>query len=96
MGFQLGLKPGIQGEPVSRRPGKPGEHPVLIQAPDLPGTVFDDRLPQGHLAITGHDNFSLMANGEDGGGVGLDHGQFGIVLRNTSVRPWPSALEATQ
>jgi len=52
--------------------------------------MFHDCLAQGDLTITGHDDFSLVANGEDRGGVGLNHGQFGIVYetppRHRAVR----------
>src|SRR5207247_470074 len=51
--FELRLEAREQRERVGRGAGKARENPVVVEAPDLLGALFDDGLPEGDLAVTG-------------------------------------------
>ncbi len=54
-------------------PGEPGEDPVVVEAPDLPGPLLDDGVAQRHLAVAGEDGVILVTDRENRGAV--EHGR---------------------
>ena len=45
----------------------------MIDPTDFLRLMFDDGLPKRDLAVTGKDDFALMADSQHGGGVGRVH-----------------------
>ncbi len=69
--FELLVEAVEEREGVRRCAGKPDNDPVVEQPADLAGPVLDDRLVVRDLAVAGHDQLVLVADGEDGGAVKL-------------------------
>ena len=67
--FELGLEAGEQRERVGGRAGEAGEDPVVVQPPDLPGGLLDDRVAEGDLAVAGHDRLVAVPDGQHRRGV---------------------------
>ena len=58
-----------EGEGVGGGTGESGQDFVLIEAANFLGSVLDYGLAQGDLAVSGHDDFVVSADAEDGGGT---------------------------
>ena len=56
----LDFEAGEQRERVGRRAGESGEDPIVVELPDLPGGLLDDRVAERDLAIAGHDGLAAM------------------------------------
>jgi hypothetical protein len=41
----------------------------MVQTPHLAGLLLHDRLPERDLTVAGHDDFLLVTNRKNGGGV---------------------------
>ena len=63
--LQLRLEASEQREGVGGGTGKAGEDLVLIQAANLAGRVLNDAFPEGDLAVSGHNHFSIPANAKN-------------------------------
>ena len=71
--LELALEAAEQRESVGRRSGKAREHLVVKQTTHFPRLVFHDGLAKRDLAVAGHDDLALMADGEHCCGVWLGH-----------------------
>ncbi len=63
--FQFRLEPGEERKGIGRGTGKAGQHLVVVQAPDLPRRLLDDRVAEGHLAVAGQDRPAVVSNREN-------------------------------
>jgi hypothetical protein len=71
--FELRLEPTEQRETISRRSGKPGQNAILVETTHLLRLMFDNRLPERHLAVTGQDDNVAVSDGQYGGCVESSH-----------------------
>ena len=71
--LELALEAAEERESIGRRSGKSCEHLVVKQATHFSRLVFHDRLAERDLAVAGHHDLALMADGEHGCGVWLGH-----------------------
>ena len=84
----FGLESREQRERVGGRAGKAGQDPVVIEPPDLPGVLLDDRVAEGDLAVAGHHGLPVVPDREDGSGVKHGgNGQKRVYQRGRSCRP---------
>ena len=67
--FELGFEAREQRERIGRRAGKSGEDAVVVQPPDLPRAVLDDRVPERDLAVAGQHRPIVPAHRQDRRGV---------------------------
>src|SRR5438270_1748695 len=67
--LKLGLKAAEQRKRIGSRSRKSGQDLVLVQTAYLSGRVLDDAFAQRNLSVSSHDNFAVLANGQDGGGA---------------------------
>jgi hypothetical protein len=70
--FQLAFEPLEQGEGIRRRPGKPGDHLAIADAPHLAGIGLHDGVAHGNLAIARDHGAAVLLHPDDGGAVPLD------------------------
>src|SRR5882757_1606621 len=66
---QLGFEAAEQREGIGGRPGKSCEDFFLIEPANLLSAVLDDGLAQRDLAIPGHNDGTLAADTQYGGGA---------------------------
>src|SRR5205814_890159 len=67
--LELGLEPLEQREGVGGRAGEARDDLALAEAAHLLGVRLDDGLPDAHLAVARDDDRTVLADGQDGGGV---------------------------
>ena len=66
MALQFGFKSLKQGESVRSCAGKSCENVSASDSADLAGVAFHDGLTHRNLPIAEHDEFSALADGENG------------------------------
>src|SRR5262249_17831903 len=63
--FELRLEARKQRKGVGRRSRKARKDPVVVEAADFPGALFDDRLSEGDLPVTGEHGMLAVPHGKD-------------------------------
>ena len=72
--IQLAFETAEQREGIGGRARESCQNLFLIKPANLLGAVFDNRLAERHLAVSGHDDAAIAADAEDGGGADSGRG----------------------
>jgi hypothetical protein len=64
--LQLALEELEQGKGIGGAAGEAGQHPVVVEAPNLAGIALHDGVAQRDLTVTADDDLVVTTHGQDG------------------------------
>jgi hypothetical protein len=79
-----------QSQGIGYRPGKPGQHLVIVKGADFAGSAFHNSLAESDLTVTGHSDFTVPDNGYNSSGMRSLRNEPPGVLWTTGVNIVPT------
>ena len=90
--FELGLETREQRKRVGRRTGKTREDAIVVEPPDFPGGLLDDRVAEGDLAVAGHHGLAVVAHSKHCRGMEHRRRDLDRVYQTSQLECWRGLL----